>query len=119
MRNFLLAIALSGIALSIPVKVHPQTDPFNNDKLYSGYVCDASCSAVEKHSPCKDKCPAAGAKPVLVSGHKVLTIDNPEAIQKQDLGQRVQIRGSLTSDGSLHVDLLHRIVPGGEAYDGR
>lgn len=118
MRNVLLAAVLCFAGLAGVARAQQAQDPFAGDKLYDGYVCDSSCNAVEKHSPCKDKCPAAGHNAVLVSGDKVITIDNPDTVEKRDLGQRVQVRGKMLANGSLHVDLLHRVTPGGDSYDG-
>jgi hypothetical protein len=42
---------------------------------------------------------------VTDSDQKVLTIDNPTALQGQE-GHYVQIRGNMTDQGSLHVETV-------------
>src|SRR6516165_10817587 len=78
------------------------------DQSWSGWISDSKCGAKganASHEACAKKCIAAGEKPVLVTDkdQKVVAIDNPDAVSGQ-IGEHVQVSGTMTSSGSLHVD---------------
>jgi hypothetical protein len=78
------------------------------NQTLSGWVSDSKCGvkgASASHAECAKKCIAGGEKPVLVTDkdQKVLAIDNPAALKGQE-GRRVQVTGSMTDSGALHVD---------------
>jgi hypothetical protein len=79
-----------------------------NDQSWSGWISDSKCGAKGAnagHAACAKKCIDAGEKPVLVTDkdQKVVAIANPDAVSG-NIGQHVEVSGSLTSNGSLHVD---------------
>jgi hypothetical protein len=79
-----------------------------NDQNLTGWVSDSKCGAKGAnagHAACARKCVEAGEKPVLVTDkdQKVVAIANPDALSGK-IGQHVAISGTMTSDGSLHVD---------------
>jgi hypothetical protein len=75
----------------------------------NGWVTDAKCgakAASAKAEGCTKKCLAAGEKMVFVTDkdHKVLTVDNPDAL-KDHAGHHVAVKGSVDSSaGTIHVD---------------
>jgi hypothetical protein len=78
------------------------------DQSLTGWISDSKCGAKGAnagHAACAKKCIDAGEKPVLVTDkdQKIVAIANPDAISA-DVGQHVEITGSMTSNGSLHVD---------------
>ena len=78
------------------------------DASMTGWISDSKCGAKGAnagHAACAQKCLEAGEKPVLVTDkdQKVLPIDNPAAVSGQ-IGQHVQVSGSMTASGALHVD---------------
>jgi hypothetical protein len=74
-----------------------------------GWVTDAKCgakSANAKGEECTKKCLASGEKMVFVTDrdHKVLTVDNPDAL-KDHAGHHVAVKGQVDSSaGTIHVD---------------
>jgi hypothetical protein len=79
-----------------------------NSQSLSGWISDSKCGAKGAnagHATCAKKCVDAGEKPVLVSDkdQKVVPIENPDAVSGQ-VGQHVQLSGTMTTSGSLHVD---------------
>ena len=79
-----------------------------NSQSVSGWISDSKCAAKganEGHAACAKKCVEAGEKPVLVTDkdQKVVPIENPGAVAAQ-IGQHVQINGTMTASGALHVD---------------
>jgi hypothetical protein len=79
-----------------------------NDSSWDGWISDAKCAAKGAnagHAACAKKCVEGGEKPVLVTDkdQKVVPIDNPAAVSGHE-GQHVKVTGTMTSDGSLHVD---------------
>lgn len=74
-----------------------------------GWVTDAKCNvkgANAKAEECTKKCLAAGEKMVFVTDkdHKVLTVDNPDAL-KDHAGHHVAVKGQVDSSaGTIHVD---------------
>ncbi len=67
---------------------------------WTGFISDSDCGIKgnnKDHAACAKKCIANGAKPVLVVGEKVYTINNPEKVAKF-IGQKVTISGDLTGD---------------------
>jgi hypothetical protein len=78
------------------------------DESWSGWISDSKCGvkgANAGHAACAKKCIAAGEKPVLVTDkdQKAVAIENPDAVSGQ-IGEHVQVSGTMTSNGSLHVD---------------
>ena len=78
------------------------------DQSLSGWVSDSKCGAKganADHAACAKKCIDAGEKPVLVTDkdRKIVPIENPDAVSGQ-VGQHVQVSGTMTASGSLHVD---------------
>jgi hypothetical protein len=78
------------------------------DSSWDGWISDAKCAAKGAnagHAACAKKCVEGGEKPVLVTDkdQKVVPIDNPAAVSGHE-GQHVKVTGTMTSDGSLHVD---------------
>src|ERR1017187_8541352 len=78
------------------------------DMSWSGWISDDKCGAKganAAHEACAKKCVAAGEKPVLVTDAdgKVVPIDNPDAV-KDHLGHHVEVKGSMTSSGAVHID---------------
>lgn len=78
------------------------------NQSWTGWISDSKCGAKganASHATCAKQCVAAGEKPVLVTDNsqKVVAIENPSAVSGE-IGQHVQITGSLTAGGSLHVD---------------
>ena len=85
------------------------------DASMTGWISDSKCGAKGAnagHAACAQKCVEAGEKPVLVTDkdQKVLPIDNPAAVSGQ-IGQHVQLSGSMTPSGALHVD---KVQPQGQ-----
>ena len=74
-----------------------------------GWVTDAKCGAKSANAQgeaCTKKCLAAGEKMVFVTDkdHKVLTVDNPDAL-KDHAGHHVAVKGQVDSSaGTIHVD---------------
>jgi hypothetical protein len=78
------------------------------DQTWDGWISDSKCGAKganAAHEACAKKCVGAGEKPVFVSDkdQKVVQVTNPDALQDH-LGHHVQVTGSMTSDGSMHVE---------------
>ena len=76
------------------------------DTTVKGYVSDSLCGAKgasESHADCMKKCVAKGAKTVIVTDgdQKVLTVDNPAALQGHE-GHHVSVTGAINGD-SIHV----------------
>jgi len=72
-----------------------------------GVISDEHCGA--KHTAgnaadqkCVAKCISGGAAPVFVSGDKVYTIANPDAVKGHE-GHKVTVDGNVSGD-SIHVD---------------
>jgi hypothetical protein len=81
---------------------------FAKDSTWAGWISDDKCAAKganAAHQACAKKCVAAGEKPVLVTDAdgKVVPIDNPDAV-KDHLGHHVEVKGSMTSSGAVHID---------------
>lgn len=80
---------------------------FAKDSKMTGWISDSKCGAKgasAAHAGCAQKCIASGEKPVFVSDSdkKVMAIDNPDAV-KDMIGQHVDVTGSVTSGGAVHV----------------
>jgi hypothetical protein len=94
----LLALAVCSLSLwAVP-----------KDQSWSGWISDSKCGAKganAAHAGCAKKCIGAGEKPVLVTDQdgKIVSIDNPDAVNAQ-VGQHVELSGTMTSAGALHVD---------------
>ena len=92
------------------------------DQSWNGWISDSKCGAHganAAHEACAKKCVAGGEKPVFVSDkdQKVIAVDNPDALQEH-LGHHVQVTGSMTSNGSLHVDKVTMLSQSGGAGSG-
>ena len=79
-----------------------------NNASMTGWISDSKCGAKGAnagHAACAQKCVEGGEKPVFVTDkdQKIIPIDNPSAVSGQ-VGQHVQVSGSMTSAGALHVD---------------
>ena len=80
------------------------------DNKMDGWISDSKCGAKgasASHAACAAKCIAAGEKPVLVTDkdQKVIPIDNPDSV-KDHYGHHVQVSGTMTSAGAVHVDKI-------------
>jgi hypothetical protein len=78
------------------------------DSSWDGWISDSKCAAKganAAHAACAKKCVEGGEKPVLVTDkdQKVVPIDNPSAVSGHE-GQHVKVTGTMTDNGSLHVD---------------
>jgi hypothetical protein len=85
------------------------------DMTWAGWISDSKCGAKggnASHAACAKKCVDAGAKPVLVTDKdaKVVPIDNPDAVMDH-LGHHVQLAGTMSSDGGIHVDKVTMVAP--------
>ena len=81
---------------------------------WDGWISDSKCAARganAAHAQCAKKCIENGEKPVLVTDkdQKVVPIANPSAVTGHE-GQHVKVSGSLTADGSVHID---KVTPTG------
>ena len=84
------------------------------DGTWAGWISDSKCGAKgasATHEGCTKKCIASGEKPVLVTDAdgKVVPIDNPDAVKDQ-LGQHVEVKGAMTSGGSVHVKSVNSVA---------
>jgi hypothetical protein len=78
------------------------------DSSWNGWISDSKCGAKganAEHAACAKKCIGAGERPVLVTddGSKVVAIANPDAVADH-LGHHVEVMGTMTDNGSIHVD---------------
>ena len=86
-------------------------------ETWKGWISDDHCQAKgmkADHKACALKCVKGGAKYVFVNSETkdVVPIHNQDAVKESDLGQEVNVTGSLTEDKSIHVD---SIAPAGGA----
>jgi hypothetical protein len=105
MKKFAIAMCLCSL-MAIP--------SFAKDTKWDGWVSDSKCGAKganASHEACTKKCVASGEKPVLVTDAdgKVVAIDNPDAV-KDHLGHHVEVKGSMTDSGSVHVDSVKMLA---------
>jgi hypothetical protein len=86
-------------------------------KWIKGWVSDSKCAAKGAgvgHEACGKKCLEAGEKVVFVDDakHKVLTVDNPDAL-KDHMGHRVAVQGSVDeAANTIHVDKVNMVTQG-------
>lgn len=86
-------------------------------KWTKGWVSDSKCAAKGAglgHEACGKKCLAAGEHVVFVEdvNHKVLNVDNPDAL-KDHMGHRVAVQGAVDdAAGTIHVDKVNMITQG-------
>ena len=83
------------------------------DENYTGWISDSKCGAKgasASHAACAKKCIGAGEKAVLVndSDQKVVAIANPDSV-KDDIGDHVKVSGTMSADGTLHVDKVAQV----------
>jgi hypothetical protein len=84
-------------------------------KWTKGWVSDSKCGAKGAgtgHEACAKKCLDAGEHVVFVDEykHKVLNVDNPDAL-KDHVGHRVAVQGNIDeSAGTIHVDKVNMIA---------
>jgi hypothetical protein len=95
---------------------------FAKDQTWDGWVSDSKCGAKganAAHEACAKKCVAAGEKPVFVTDkdQKVVAVDNPDALAGH-LGHHVQVSGSMTSGGSMHVNNVKMLSQNGGSGSG-
>ena len=82
-----------------------------------GWVSDSKCGAKGAglgHEACGTKCLQAGEHVVFVDDvkHKVLSVDNPDAL-KDHMGHRVAVQGAVDEGaGTIHVDKVNMITQG-------
>jgi hypothetical protein len=81
-------------------------DDMGKTTTVNGWVSDSKCGVKGANAgaeACTKKCLAAGADIVIVTDkdHKVLKVDNPDAL-KEHAGHHVAVTGSETAD-SIHV----------------
>jgi hypothetical protein len=82
-----------------------------------GWVSDSKCGAKGAglgHEACGKKCLEAGEHVVFVEDvkHKVLNVDNPDAL-KDHMGHRVAVQGAVDeANGTIHVDKVNMITQG-------
>jgi len=86
-------------------------------QTWNGWISDSKCAAKganAEHAACGKKCVEAGEKPVLVTDKdmKVVNIANPAAVKGHE-GQHVQVTGTMTADGSVHVDKVTMLAQKG------
>lgn len=87
---------------------------FAKDSKWAGWISDSKCGAKganAAHEACTKKCVESGEKPVFVTDKdgKVLPIENPDAV-KDHLGHHVEVKGSLTGGGAVHVDSVSMLA---------
>lgn len=92
------------------------------DQSWNGWISDSRCGAKganAAHAACAKKCIGAGAQAVFVSDtdEKVVTLENPDAVQN-DIGQHVKLTGTMTSNGSMHVDKVTMLSQSGGSGSG-
>jgi hypothetical protein len=86
-------------------------------KWTKGWVSDSKCGAKGVgigHEACGKKCLEAGEHVVFVddTDHKVLNVDNPEAL-KDHMGHRVAVQGKVDeAAGTIHVDKVNMVTQG-------
>jgi len=107
-------------ALSLLVSlaaVAPAKSDAAKGKWIKGWVSDSKCGAKGAglgHEACGNKCLQAGEHVVFVddSKHKVLNVDNPDAL-KDHMGHRVAVQASVDeAAGTIHVDKVNMISQG-------
>lgn len=102
MRKLLLVVlAFCVLSMYVGVSFAAEATTVN------GVVSDSKCGAKganAKAAECTKKCIKAGAKMVVVtdSDKKVLTVDNPDALEGHE-GHHVAVTGEVTGE-SIHVD---------------
>ncbi len=82
-------------------------DDMGKTETVKGWVSDSMCGAKGAsagHEACAKKCLDKGAKMVVVTDKdkKVLTVDNPDALQDH-IGHHVAVKGEVSGD-TIHVD---------------
>ena len=105
----LLILGLILLSMSVLAAAKAQT--------WNGWISDSKCAAKganAEHAACGKKCVEAGEKPVLVTDKdmKVVNIANPAAVKGHE-GQHVQVTGTMTADGSVHVDKVTMLAQKG------
>ena len=103
-KLFLIFVALSVVFMMVAIA---SAGADKAGDTVNGWVTDSRCgvkgAAVGKED-CARKCIESGSKMVVVtdSDHKVLTVENPDAL-KEHIGHHVTITGHTSAD-SIHVE---------------
>lgn len=102
MRKFLLLL-LAGALIVSAASVSFASDA----QTVNGWVSDSKCGvkgAKAGHAGCMNRCIKGGASPVVVTDndHKVLTVDNPDALKGHE-GHHVAVTGHIDGD-KIHVE---------------
>ena len=102
-------------ALSLMMAVVPSAKSDTaKAKWIKGWVSDSKCGAKGAglgHEACGNKCLQAGEHVVFVDEfkHKVLNVDNPDAL-KEHMGHRVAVQASVDeAAGTMHVEKVNMI----------
>jgi hypothetical protein len=117
MRPFALSMIFVLLAYASATDQSAQT----NSKIIRGWLSDQQCAEGRASSGtftvtnprCAKECVAKGRKIVLIDpdGKRVLTIQNQSAA-RSNIGDHVEIQGTLSSTKLLHVNSLQKISTG-------
>ena len=110
MKNLMSSLLALSLLCCLAVAASANSDTAKGKgKAVNGWVSDEKCGAKAAHAgaeECTKKCVEAGQKVVFVTDkdHKVLNVDNPDAL-KDHLGHHVSVEGNVDSSaGTIHVD---------------
>jgi hypothetical protein len=106
MKKLMLVCAVLSMFLFTIATITAAED-MGKSETVKGWVSDSHCGAkgaMAGHEACAAKCIKGGAKMVVVTDgdQKVLTVDNPEALEEH-LGHHVAVTGEVKGD-TIHVD---------------
>jgi hypothetical protein len=107
MRKVLVLCLAICFVLALTAMATMALDDMGKSSTVNGWVADDKCGAKGANAgaeACTKKCLAAGAKLVVVtdSDHKVLTVENPDALKGHE-GHHVAVTGHVTGE-SIHVE---------------
>lgn len=106
-----------GYALLLMISLAAVASDTAKGTWIKGWVSDSKCGAKGAglgHEACGKKCLEAGEHMVFVDDvkHKVLNVDNPDAL-KDHMGHRVAVQGAVDeAAGTIHVDKVNMITQG-------